>query len=702
VTLQKGRITFLRTAVVLAIAVLVSRLFWVQVVKAEEIARRTEEMRLTRQTVTPVRGAIFDRNMVPLAVSVPSYLVVADQIQMQDSDEPVVASKLAPLLSMKPEEILKKLRDNPDSGYIPLKGNLNLAQKEQVEALNLRGIAVVQQVQRSYPQKSLANQVLGYLADGKGAAGLEARYDKELSGEPGYVVAEFTYNNIPIESTIKEKRDPVPGRNLVLTLDASLQRLAEAKLDEVIKQYEAKRALVMAMDVQTGEILVMAMRPGADPGDRKTWGDPVDYARLNNWAVTPMSPGSIFKPITTAAALEEGAITLSTTFIDKGEMWIDGWRLSNWDGYVSPNPAPMTVAELLQRSSNVGMVQVGERLGRQKFENYLKGFGFLEKTGIDLDYEESANFGTTSFAQKSNIDWANMYIGQHLEVTPVQMITAIAAIANGGHLVQPHVVREIRDPDGTVVWTAPTTPKRTVISPETAKEVRELMISVIEKGTAKAAQPKGYSVGGKTGTAQKFENGRMKDRMLADFVGFAPAQKPQVVMLVMVDEPKGQGYGGIVAAPIFAELMPHVMRAVGVAPDRPVDAAPQQATVQPQPMVPDVTWLPTAWAEARLAEAGFVPRVKGTGTVVTAQSLQPGSVARAGTVVELTLGAAGNGQVRVPDFSGLSLAEANRLATEIGLTLKAAGSGFVTAQQPQKGATVPARSTISVTLAPRR
>ncbi|HLN62390.1 MAG TPA: penicillin-binding transpeptidase domain-containing protein [Symbiobacteriaceae bacterium] len=700
---QKSRLQVLRALVVAALVLVASRLVWIQVVKADEIAGRTEETRVRKQDLIPVRGAILDRNLMHLAVSVPTYTVVAAPRDMKPDEEQKAAETIGNLLGLKPADLIAKMGEAPLSAYVPLKDKLNLEQKHAIEKANLLGIAMVQDSQRTYPNKSLANKIIGYMADGVGAAGLESRYEEVLAGQKGYVRAEFTYGNTPIESTIKEKKDPVPGQDLVLSIDMSLQRAAEAKLDQVIKEQDAKRAAILVMDIHTGELLVWAERPGADPGDRSTWGNPVDYGRIEPWTVRPLPPGSIFKTITTSAALEERAITLGTTFIDTGELRLRGCRIGNWDGYVTPNPAPMTIAQLLQRSSNVGLIQVGQRVGHDNFIKYLKGFGFLEKTGIDLPYEEAANTGGP-FEEKIDCDWAGMFIGQHLEVTPLQMITAVSAIANGGKLLQPHVVREIRE-DGKVVWTAPVVARRQVITEQTAKEVRDLMVSVIRDGTANLAAPKGYIAGGKTGTAQKYDHGVELERHIADFIGFAPAGNPQVVMMVVVDEPKGQGFGGMIAAPVFGELMPQVMRAIGIAPNSDAAKGAEQAPpVTVQGIVPDVQWLPSAWAEARLAEAGFTPRLKGTGNKVATQSIQPGSPAKAGTVVELTLvqEAATSETVKVPDFTGLSLAEANRLATELGLTLKTGGSGFVVDQEPKKGTAVPARSTLSVRLAPRR
>ncbi|HWI53124.1 MAG TPA: penicillin-binding transpeptidase domain-containing protein [Symbiobacteriaceae bacterium] len=704
--INKGRLRFLTLMVVVVLLVVSGRLAYIQVVKADWIAAESEKQRIQNVVLTTPRGAILDRNLKPLAMSVPYYRVLANHNQILAKDETTVADKLAPLIGQPAEQIAKKLHDNPNNGYIKLQERLGLEQKQKIEELNLPGISLEDMSERMYPGRSLGNQVLGYMSsDGtRGEAGIELAYESLLAGKPGYVRAEVTRGNTPIEATVKERVDPVRGQDLVLTLDMTLQKLAEDKLDQVVKEQDAKRAGIILMDIHTGEIIVMAMRPGAVPGDRKTWGDPVDWARLKNWTVgESMPPGSIFKTVTTSAALEERAITLSTTFIDRGELILNGCRITNWDGYMAPNPAPVAIDKLLQASSNVGMTQVGQRIKHDDFVKYLKAFGFFDKTGIDLDYEETAK-GLENFEKKGDCDWANMYIGQHLEVTPIQMITAVSAVANGGSLVQPHLVRERRDPkEDKVLWAAPTTVKRQVITAETAKEVRDLMVSVIEKGTATAARMANYTTGGKTGTAQKFENGKMKDRMLADFVGFAPASNPQYAMIILVDEPKGQGYGGQIAAPVYSELMPQFLRALGVPPDKAGGTAEQAPAPVRNGVVPDVTWMPAPWAEARLAEAGFVPRVKGNGNRVASQSQTPGASAKPGTIIELNLVtvAGGDEVVHLPDFSGMSLTEANRLATELGLTLKASGSGFVTDQEPKKGATAPARSTLSVRLAPR-
>jgi cell division protein FtsI/penicillin-binding protein 2 len=698
-TMVKRRSIFLRASVAFVLVGLSGRLAWVQLVKADEITKRSDEQRLGRIVQEPIRGPIVDRNGKPLAISVGQYTVVANPLQMQAKDMDVVASTLAEPLGMKAETILAMLKSNPKSQYVPLKKSLDWNTGLKIKQMMLLGINLQQQQQRIYPQGFTANHILGYLsADGQGQYGLEGFYDKELSGQPGFVVSEFTNEDTPITDTIKQEVPPVQGKKLVLTIDAGLQQFVESKLDETVKTTKARRALAIAMDVHTGEILTLAIRPGASPSDRSTWGNPVDYNRLTNWALTTVPVGSIFKTLTTSGALEEGAITTSTLINDPGFLKVGSDTIRNWDLMVPPKSV-MSIAELLQRSSNVGLIQVGQRLGPERFLKYLSAFGLMEKTGIE-QMNESGAYGLDHFADKKPIDWANMYIGQHAEYTPIEIIRAIGSIANNGLLVQPHLVKEMQDADGKVIWTPPVAAKRQAITETTAKEVQTLMISVVEKAY-QAAKPAGYTVGGKTGTAEQYPNGKLSDFMMADFIGFSPAVNPQIIMLVMVDGPPPPGYGGVYAVPLFAKLLPAVMQAKGIPPNS--DAAMGTETAPPKVVlgtVPNVQWLPVADAQQRLTAAGFTASLKGNGNLVSTQSLKPGSPARAGTDIELDLTAADDKQAHVPDFTGLSLTEADQLASNVGLSLKANGSGFVASQDPPFGASVPRGTSFYIRLAP--
>lgn len=703
--MQRVRINQFRAIVLLCLAVIIGRLVWIQGVKAQEIVALGD--RRQGLELTPIRGAIVDRAGRNLAVSVPVWTIVANSMQIDEEMRKKVGQYVAPILGMESADIVKRLAAEPLNGNIKLKERVDFATADKVQKMvaekALDGILAVPDAIREYPQGATSLNLLGYLDnESRGAAGLERFYEKQLRGEPGWVKAELTETHTPISGTVAGYVPSEPGLDLVLSVDISLQQQYERRLDALVKEQDAKRALAIAMDVHTGEILALAQSPRESITNRANWNDLGSLA-FKNWAIEDVKPpGSIFKTITSSIALEERGLTPQTLIGDDGKITIGTDTLFNWDQYVPAVPKPSTLSELMQRSSNVGLIKVGQTVKRDRFIDYLEQFGLFEPTGIDLP-GEIGPVGAEDFDEKRDIDWANMYIGQHIEYTPIQVLTAIASVANGGYLVQPHLVKEVRNPAGQVVEAKSAQPRRNVITEETAKEVQSIMVDVIEKGYPQA-KPKGYLAGGKTGTAQLFENGKMKDRSLADFVGFAPANNPQVLLMIMVDEPKGLGYGGQIAAPVFAELMPMAMQAVGIPPESAAAVGTETAPAKVvDGIAPEVRWLPVERAKERLTEAGFAVDVQGTGSVVATQSAAPGAPADRKKAITITLtdAPAKQGFVRVPSFLGLSLPEAAALAKEVGLSLKGmVGTGFVSAQEHAVGTEVPRGATISLRLAP--
>jgi cell division protein FtsI/penicillin-binding protein 2 len=704
--MQRGRVHQFRAMVFLFLAVIVARLVWIQGVTAATIVAKGDRRQET--SLTPLRGAIVDRTGRSLAVSVPVSTVVVNANRLTGNEPAEAAAKLGPILGMAPADIEKRIKADPLNGFIKLKERIDFETADKVQKAKIDGISIIPDAIRQYPQGATSLNLLGYLDnESKGVDGLEASYEKQLRGEPGWVKAELTETNTPIAGTVAGYVPSKPGLDLMLSVDTALMGQFEQKLDQVVKEQDAKHGFAIAMDVHTGEILAMAQSPRESILNRSNWdlSNLVTLDKLKNWGIATIHPpGSIFKTITSSVALEERAITPQTIFMDGGKLQVGTDTILNWDQFIPTVPKPSTLSELMQRSSNVGMIKVGQTVKRDRYLDYLKQFGLLQPTGIDLPGEIGPFLGD-SFSKKKDIDWANIYIGQHIEYTPIQVITAIAAVANGGYLIQPHLVKEVRDPSGQVVETISSKPRRQVISEETAKEVQSVMLDVIAKGYPQG-QPKGYVAGGKTGTAQLFDplTGQMKDRTLADFVGFAPANNPQVLLMIMIDEPKPPGYGGQIVAPIFAELMPLVMQTIGIPPDS--KAAQGQDNAPPKVedgVVPEVRWLPVERAKDQLVAAGFTVDVQGKSGVVATQSAAPGSRAdrKKAVTITLTENAAKPGYVRVPSFLGLSLAEANSLAQEVGLGLKGmVGTGFVAAQEHAVGAEVPKGATLSLRLAP--
>lgn len=694
------RARLLRAIMLLLLITAFGRLIYVQAFHRDFILSMASDMRQQDRDLYPNRGAILDRHGRILASSVWLESVVANPRQIED--KPAAAAQVAAILGMKPEQVLGILNDPPSPGFAWLMRRVTLEQARQIDSLGIEGIGTLPEPVRQYPQGDIAAQVIGFVgADGDGLEGLELYYEEELRGLPGEITAEFTLSEVPIYGTVTHLVPSQEGKTLVLGLDAALQKTVERYLDEVVQKQKANRALVLVMDVHTGDLLVMAMRPGFDLNDR----DEATRDQMRNWAVTDaLSPGSIFKPVTVAAALEEKAITMDELFVDEGVILMPGGvTMRNWDGGV-PHRDPVTVRELLQQSSNVGMIKIGRKLGNERFTQYLEAFGFLRTTRVDFPGESEPYLGE-SWEEKREIDWANMFIGQHFSFTPLQMVRAIAAIANGGQLVEPRLVQEVRSSDGTqTVIRQPV--RRQILSPQTAAEVRELMVGAVEKGTGGLALTPGFRVGGKTGTAEKFVNGKKIDRYTAGFVGFAPAEDPKVAVLVMVDEPEGQGFGGLVAAPVFSALAPEIMSALSINPDPerlPKEPPKPSAEARPDP-VPNLLWLPVSKALEKAFLAGYTPRLKGEGSLVTRQSLNPGTVGKVGAELELTAEPAARDQPdhRVPSLQGMSLAEAGDVLHSLNLVLSAEGSGFVVEQDPAPGTPVPSRGTVRVKLTGRQ
>lgn len=688
----RPRTWFVQILLGLCLAAAAGRLVYVQVYKAPDILRRAEALRIERREFAPLRGAILDREGRVMAQSNWLPTVVANPTQIKDMD--AAAKALAEALSMSADEIRDILTKPPSPAYAPLKRGVTLEEAEAVKALGLDGISVIQEAHRVYPQGWVAAHLIGFVgSDGHGLEGLELYYDELLAGRPGHVEAEFTTEGVPLPGTIRESTPPQHGSTLVLTIDAALQMRLQEYLNEYVRKVDARRAAVIVMDVNTGEILAMAVTPGYDlnriedstPEERRAW--PITDV---------LSPGSIFKPITVAAAIDSGAVSPNTTFSDEGYIIVQGVRLHNWD--FAGAPGPQTIAQLLQRSSNVGLIKLGQAAGPETFWRYMERLGLTQPTGIDFPGEGEPYLGDDPMP----LDWANMYIGQRFLLSPIQVMRAWAAILNGGYLIQPHLVREIRHADGTVKPVNVSPPER-VLAPETSEAIREMLISVIEKGTAKAARTPGYLVGGKTGTAEKFEGGVMKERMTANFMGFAPGDKPKILMLVSIDEPAGQGYGGVVAAPVFRDLLPEVMRTVGIPPDPRLMPSQSVEVKKPETEAetptPDLRHLPVPTAIGRAMRAGLPVEITGDGLVVTDQVPAPGSPMKPGDKIQLMAKPTASPSTRlVPRLTGMTAAEAALILTELQLVPEVHGSGHVAAQTPKPGTVVEVGSTVSLDL----
>ena len=513
----------------------VGRATWLTTVKASDLKSRALSQQVEDIDVPAARGSIVDRHGLDLAVSEEAVTVFANPFLIKNPAR--VATKLAPLLSVPDTEILKQIAD-PHKGFVYLKRKLNGAAGQKVEKLEIEGIGTMMEPKRTYPQASLASQLIGTVGtDNTGLSGLEQLFDKSLHGADGKrrVVRDALGDPVSI---VDVKRAEA-GKNVKLTLDATLQERVEAVLQDVGQTYRPAGATALVMDPRSGALLALANWPRVDANDISA---APPYARQNRAVAAAYEPGSTFKAITVSGALQEKLVSPSTPFDIPPQIQVADRTIKDAEehGYET-----LTVARILAQSSNIGAVKIGMRLGPTRFDKWVRDFGFGQTTGVDLPGESPGIVLRPK--QYSGSSMGNLPIGQGIAVTPIQMAQAYSAIADGGMMHRPFVV------DGDEK------PGKRVLSKSTAEQVSKMLEGVLGPGgTASEAAIPGYTLAGKTGTAQKADpvnGGYSKYKYVASFIGFAPAKNPRLLVAVMVDEPQGAIFGGVVAAPAFQKIL---------------------------------------------------------------------------------------------------------------------------------------------------
>ena len=509
------------------------RAVWIGTVKAGTLGERAVQQQVEDLEITARRGTIFDRHGVELAVSEDAVTVFAHPFLIDHPGD--VAARLAPLLGRPQDELIKKLGDH-ESTFVYLRRKMDASLGHRIEEMHIEGIDTVVEANRTYPQGHLAAQVLGTVgSENKGLSGLEYAREDQLGGDDGHrrVVKDALGEPVSLSETDRAQA----GDDLRLTLDAAIQERVEAVLSEVGQTYTPAGATALVMDPRTGAILALANWPRVDANN--VAGAP-EYAQQNRAIQFNYEPGSTFKAFTIAGALEEKLITPDTEFAVPPSIQVSDRVIGEAHG---GGGGTLTTADILAQSSNVGTVMIGLKLGATRFDRWVRRFGFAKPTGVDLPGEDRGIVLDVKDYSGSSI--GNMPIGQGLSVTPVQMASAFTAIANGGLKRRPYIVEGDRRP------------AKRVISERTAKQVSKMLEGVLSAGgTAQEAAVDGYTLAGKTGTAEKAENGTYSDTdFVASFIGYAPAKNPRLLVSVMVDEPRGDIYGGTVAAPAFERIM---------------------------------------------------------------------------------------------------------------------------------------------------
>ncbi len=709
----------------------------------------------TRTTQVPAdRGTIYDRNMNILATSVGVENVYLDPHELKQSgaDTQDIAHTLGTLLDKDPVWILeqsKDLRRRYKQIGSRVEEDIAAQIRQYINENSISGIHLEPNSRRSYPYGSLAAQVIGFTnASGQGSEGIEAAYNSFLEGASGKVITTKGNNEMDMPFSYEKFVASQQGDSVVLTLDVTVQACLEKRMEEAIAKYDVQNgAFGLVMNAKTGEILAMATLGSYDPNNyleltddqtitqveqlklsylmqpqgseaytagKAAYEQALSAARLKQWRNRVISdgyePGSTFKVLTMAAALDCGAIDLNTSFHCSGAERIPGrsqllhcWRSQGHGSEQTP--------QALQNSCNIAFAHIALKLGGERFYEYIEKFGILEKTGIDLAGESKGVFfdkaliidtdkwGTASLTSGS--------FGQTFKITPLQLVRAISSVVNGGYLMEPYIVSEIINADGSTVYQAEPTVVRRTISPETSAIMRELITSVVTEGTAKNAQVAGFTIGGKTGTSEKIdvldENGQPTLDKIVSFVGIAPMEDPEYIVLVALDTPsRSTGIyisGGVMAAPTVGAVLSDILPYLGVEQHFSGEDLAGKTVV-----LEELTGLTGKEAEAILKKAGLTARLIGDGDSVTGQLPAAGQTVSGGSEVLVYLGETPeNRSVEVPDFKGMNRQQASDTAGKLGLYIlvtgnrEVSGTVTVTAQSEAPGTQVPAGTTITLT-----
>lgn len=675
------------------------RLADLQIVRQKELTARGVKQWTRSGVVSARRGDIVDTNGKLLAQSVTSFILTARPRDVKNVN--ALAGVLARELGLSEETIIKKLSGSK-AASVTLARQISREDADRLRAIRqsaenpdsdaLIGITFDEDVSRWYPMGTLLAQVLGLCnVDGEGQSGLELKYNDELSGKPGRIVTEVDARARTLPDGVTLYVPAEQGHTLRLTIDRDVQAAVERAVRECAQVNDAVSVQAIAMDVNTGAVLAMAMYPTYDPANPPR----DDLDKLNElMRLTVLGdvyePGSTFKMLTASAAIDCGATSPQEGFYCSGKITVDGSTVRCWG---APHGAE-TMARALENSCNPVFTQLALRLGSERFYQYLHAFGLGSRTGIDL-YGEASGILIGQNRVK-NVDLARIGFGQSVAVTPIQMITAACAVVNGGRLMKPYLVEAIEDGDGNVL--EQTSPKvvSTPISAETSATMRKLLYGVVENGGGKNAKVNGYAIGGKTGTAQIYRNGKIESNLhIGSFVGFAPADNPRVALLVTVNEAKVKpDYGGTTAAPFAAQIFEEILPLLGV-------AKTEGGAEAKQTTMPDVTGMNVRDAKAILREAGIDAVTDGENPIVTGQLPPAGTTVQEGfcAMLYVTGESAPQAQdyARVPDVIGLDM---RRCAQEIrlgGFEMNAQGEGLAAGQSPAGGSYAPTGTQVRVT-----
>lgn len=706
---MKKRLLFLLMAFSFLIVTLVVRVGWIQIIQGEELQRKASRQQNSDREITPRRGDILDRNGKVLAtsISVEKIVINPQEITKDEAKRNLLIENLSSLLNMKKEDVLKRF--NRDTRYEIVKKKVDKSVGNEVRKLitkdKITGVYIDEDTKRIYPNGNIAAHVLGFTGeDNQGLDGIEKVMENYLKGVPGKILNGVDAGGRQLPFNDSDRIDPQDGLKVVMTIDETIQHFATKALEEAIADNKvANGAFAIVTDPRNGDILAMVSKPdfnlndprACPPGeDPSTWKGntekDIKILSQNVWrnkcVVDTYEPGSTFKAITTAAGFEEGVVNPETRTSDR-TLNISGHNINCW----KPNfHGEESFREAVYNSCNPAFVKVALDLGVEKFYKYMRAFGFYDKTGISLPWEETSNI----HKKPSEINMATASFGQRFTITPLQLIDAYGAIANGGQLMKPRLVKELLDKDNNVVKKFEPQVVRNVISKKTSETLRDVLEGVVSVGTGKNAYVKGYRVAGKTGTSETIENGRY----IASFSAIAPADNPVICVLIALDNPKGDTYyGGQIAAPVAGKIIEDTLNYLEV--ERRYSEKDKEMMAE-EVIVPDIRDKTLEDAKKELKNYGLEYIVEGDtndNPVIKQQTPKPGvSLAKKSVVILYSYDPDEELLSTVPDVTDKTVEEATRILNDAGLNIRVEGQGTAMKQSIDPDAKVAKGTVVTV------
>ncbi len=689
--ISRSRVFAVFSSFVILSVFIIFRLVEVQLVRHNEFSTRADRQYKNRHTIDPNRGRILDRRGNDLVINIANlYSIGVKTSKIKNRNE--LERELSVILGIPRKEIRQKLSSSKAFTWIVRKADFNVA--KQVRALRDQSIVLQKETKREYPYEKVGGQVIGFVnTDNEGQGGIELTYDRILKGEPGWEILQQYGKNRQIVDESYPCNPAIDGGTIVLSIDINAQAIAEEELEKAVKISDAIGGSIVVTRPSTGEILAIASVPGFDPNDITK----SQMINRQNQAVTSVyEPGSTFKVVPFTGLFEEGLLSIDELIdCEKGRYQVADRVIRD-----THENDILTARQVLTKSSNIGTVKLVERLNPHQFYTLIRDFGFDQYTGVPLNGETKGLLSEPS--KWSGVSQANLAIGHGIGVTSLQTAMAFGAIANGGFLMKPMLVLSTKTPEGQTELIEPEMVRR-VMRPSTARAMRLLLGDAVATGTGTLASIDNINVSGKTGTAQKVDHENhsyYQDRFVSSFVGFLPTEQPELLCLVVIDDPQGDYYGGLVAAPVFRRVMERLL--VTLPPQDYLFVQEDQEYEYEYPenacVVPSLVTLPKVQVASILEKLNLVPVWTGEGEMVISQGTPPGTKVMFGSGLELVLGeyTTHSGKVIVPDLAGMDLREAIAMLSGLGLSVKINGVGKVSSQAPEAGSSLKVGQTCTI------